>query len=330
MAAPVVPDVRTYGDFAGLDALKHSARAQDPQAIRQVARQFESLFARMMLKSMRDAIGRDPIFGSDQSQMYQGMFDDQLSMELTRGRGLGLADMLVRQLQRLGVGSAAAAPAGTANGTQPSGTQTGAPERSAPQRSGATAPAAAVPAATRASFVRELWPQAQAAAQALGVDPRAVVAQAALETRWGQRIPATAAGSSSHNLFGIKASGAWNGPTAAASTLEYQQGSAGVEDAQFRAYPSRSQSVQDYVALLSTPRYAAARNTGGDIAAFATELQQAGYATDPDYARKLTAIAQALPVSASASAVSAAAAPASDTLLKLADVLPISGQTRSL
>ena len=102
MPAAPVNNAALYGDFAGLEKLKSGAARNDPTAVRQVARQFESLFARMMIKSMRDAIGRDPIFGSDQAQTYQGMFDDQLSLELTKGKGLGLADMLVRQLQQAG------------------------------------------------------------------------------------------------------------------------------------------------------------------------------------------------------------------------------------
>ena len=88
-----------YTDFAGLTALKKDVRTNDPNALRQVAKQYESLFARMMIKSMRDAVGKDPIFGSDEGQTYQEMYDDQLSIEMTKGRGLGLADMLVRQLQ---------------------------------------------------------------------------------------------------------------------------------------------------------------------------------------------------------------------------------------
>src|ERR1700734_1513203 len=92
----------TYTDFSGLQALKRAAAKNDPSAVRKVAQQFESMFTRMMLKSMRDAVGTDPIFGSDQEKMYQGMYDDQLALQLSKGRGLGLADMLVRQLQRMG------------------------------------------------------------------------------------------------------------------------------------------------------------------------------------------------------------------------------------
>src|ERR1700747_2064239 len=121
MASTPVNNASIYGDFAGLEKLKSGAARSDPAALRQVAQQFESLFARMMIKSMRDGVGKDPIFGSDQAQTYQGMYDDQLSLELTKGKGLGLADMLVRQLQQSGAtanaaASGAAAVAGSASG----------------------------------------------------------------------------------------------------------------------------------------------------------------------------------------------------------------------
>jgi flagellar protein FlgJ len=281
MTAPV-PDARIYADFAGLESLKRGAGSNDPAALRQVAKQFESLFARMMIKSMRDASGTDPIFGSDQQKMYEGMFDDQLSVEMTRGRGLGLADMLVRQLQRM-----AGAPAG---GTDPTGSAAGAP--STPSASAQPAPASS---AAQASFVRELWPQAQQAGAQLGVDPRSLIAQAALETSWGTSMPRDASGRSSNNLFGIKAGSAWSGPSVDATTQEYQNGAAVSTAAPFRAYGSSAESFQDYVALLrGSPRYAAALNTGGDAHAFANALQSAGYATDPEYARKVSAIAASL------------------------------------
>ena len=95
-----------YTDFKGLAALKNSAKGNSPEALRAVAKQYESMFTRMMIKSMRDAVGKDPIFGSDQEQSYQEMYDDQLSIELSKGKGLGLADVLVRQMQKLTGGSA--------------------------------------------------------------------------------------------------------------------------------------------------------------------------------------------------------------------------------
>src|SRR5580693_6803962 len=114
--APLSPDVppaaantETYTDFSGLKALKLAAAKNDPAAVRKVAQQFEAMFTRMMLKSMRDAVGTDPIFGSEEEKTYQGMYDDQLALQLSKGRGLGLADMLVKQLQRMGAAGASAA-----------------------------------------------------------------------------------------------------------------------------------------------------------------------------------------------------------------------------
>src|SRR6185437_10682744 len=152
MALPIT-DPRIYSDFAGLDQLKHGARANDPEALRAVARQFESLFARMMIKSMRDAVGKDPIFGSDQEQMYQGMFDDQLSVELTRGRGLGLADVLIRQLQRMSgssPGATSASGVSTASGTAGAAGTAGASAPGTSSQTGASS-------ATRAAFIRSIW-----------------------------------------------------------------------------------------------------------------------------------------------------------------------------
>jgi flagellar protein FlgJ len=269
----------TYTDFSGLQALKRAAAKNDPSAVRKVAQQFESMFTRMMLKSMRDAVGTDPIFGSDQEKMYQGMYDDQLALQLSKGRGLGLADMLVRQLQRLGAagdaqGSGKSSPTGAAGGS------TAKP----------ALPAAS--AATQQSFIQGLLPQAQQAAQQLGVDPSNLIAQAALETNWGRSLPHDGSGHSSNNLFGVKATGAWSGPSVEAATTEASGSGSSSELAPFRAYADATQSFQDYVSILrNNPRYATALNTGSDARAFATGLQRGGYATDPDYARKVSSIA---------------------------------------
>src|SRR6185437_9284472 len=132
-----------YTDFAGLAALKKSARSNDPAALRQVAKQYESLFARMMIKSMRDAVGKDPLFGSDQEQSYQEMYDDQLSMEITKGKGLGLADILVRQMQHLTGGAKTDATGST--GTSATGGASAAASTSA---AAGTSPAAGASATT--------------------------------------------------------------------------------------------------------------------------------------------------------------------------------------
>ncbi len=352
--APPVTDVRTYGDFAGLEALKKSAHGKDPAAIREVARQFESLFARMLIKSMRDAIGRDPIFGSDQEQAYQSMLDDQLSVELTRGKGLGLADMLVRQLQRRGASSASSGGASgtsSAAGAQAAGAPSSAASGTGPAGKAAS-PASRLPPASKAertSFIREVWPQAEQAGSQLGVAPRSLVAQAALESDWGRSVPRDASGRSSHNLFGIKAAGDWTGSSVAAATQEFAgttpaaaPGTARTTVAQFRAYSSRAQSFQDYVALLaSNPRYAPALNTGDNVEAFASALQRGGYATDPDYARKLSAVAgsvastlaeasPAAPTTLVASLSAGASIPMREEDLKFAQATPMNVATDRL
>jgi flagellar protein FlgJ len=315
MTLPVT-DSSTYADFAGLDALKGQAAQNDPAALRAVAKQFESLFARLMIKSMRDASGSDPIFGSDQQKMYQGMFDDQLSLEITKGKGLGLADMLVQQLQRMGVsaaGTTASSPAASkATGASPSAT-------------GASPTPPAASDTDRMSFIQGVWNDAQHAAQQLGVDPRNLVAQAALETNWGRNMPKDADGRSSNNLFGVKATQDWPGPSATAATHEVQDGAPESTTDSFRAYESRAQSFGDYVALLrGNPRYTAALNTGGDTQAFATALQRGGYATDPDYARKVSAVAGAV------SATLARVASAEPAALKSGDGLPLNVTARTL
>jgi peptidoglycan hydrolase FlgJ len=272
------------------------------------------------------------MFGSDQEQSYQGMYDDQLSIELTKGKGLGLADMLVKQMQKLtgggktGATSQAGATNQVAAGAAHSSAAQGAsttnaaglrlPKETGSSVHGAAAPAVPSPATpeTQANFISDLWPTAQEAGQQLGVDPRNLIAQAALETNWGTKVPRDTSGRSSNNLFGMKTGSQWTGASVAARTQEYlppassdravsegapsgdgQNAAAISTTAQFRAYGSPAQSFQDYVALLrNSPRYAAALNTGSNVHAFATALQRGGYATDPDYASKVSSIARSI------------------------------------
>ncbi len=156
---------------------------------------------------------------------------------------------------------------------------------------------------TPEGFVASIWQHAQSAAKELGVDARALVAQAALETGWGKRHIKHADGSTSHNLFGIKANG-WNGQRAVAGTHEYVDGVRRNETASFRAYSSPAESFTDYVRLLKTsPRYQQALQAGTDVQGFARGLQRAGYATDPRYAAKIAAIAGGPTIERAVSAV---------------------------
>lgn len=322
MTLPLV-DPSALVDAGNLTALKQAAAAHNPQALKEAAQQFESLFTSMVLKSMRAADFGDSLFGSDQANMYQDMYDDQIAAQISKGRGLGLADMLVQQLRRSGLpgtraegssdgpatapttsttpaaaGSAAAAPVtATGNGGQamPAAAGTAAPTASAAATAVGTSSPGCASSAQQLQFAQSLWPEAQRAARQLGVSPVSLVAQAALETDWGRSVPRAAGGPSSNNLFGIKAGSSWGGTRIESATREFDDGTATTVKAAFRSYASPSQCFDDYVTLLqSNPRYAAALGTGDNTQAFAAALQRGGYATDPDYAGKVGAVANTL------------------------------------
>jgi peptidoglycan hydrolase FlgJ len=298
-AADAAVEARSVLDLQGLDALK-AASAQtpnDPKTLRAVAQQFESLFIGMMLKSMRDAKLGDGLFDSDQSRLYQDMFDQQLSVSLSQGRGLGIAELLVRSLSPAGIPAAlppgaygritrrAASPASAAAIPAVDGAKA---EATTPAGAGLTTDAAL--AASPEEFVALVMPSATAAGSALGVDPLALVAQAALESNWGRQVPVAEDGSS-YNLFGIKADPAWAGRRVLKDTVEYGGGIAERRREPFRAYDSLAHGFQDYVAFLTShDRYAGALQNGADPERFVAGLQGAGYATDPAYSTKITAI----------------------------------------
>lgn len=274
-----------YTDLGALGALKREARTQDAATVREAARQFESLFTRMMLSSMRSASSGDSLFDSKESGFYRDMFDDQLAVDLSRGRGLGLADMLVEQLVRSG----AIPPESGAEPVPGTGAVTKNPGAPTSNSIGA------IDKPTRDEFVSRYLPLAEAASKQLGVAPATLLAHAALETGWGRSAPRASDGSSSFNLFGIKAGSAWSGEVADSRTIEFERGVAQSKVETFRAYESPAEGFADYARLLSSSRrYAAALGTGDDAAAFAQGLQAGGYATDPRYAEKLTAVASSV------------------------------------
>ena len=317
MTAPI--NNSFYADPQGLAALRADAKTQSPSALKEAAKQFESLFTQMLLKSMREATkstGDDTMFGSDQTDFYQGMFDDQMAMHMSQGRGLGLADMLVQQLSTSRLAKPDASGTGGAGKfldlTQDSKTSTAPTSTSLPSSS------TAVPtpiAASKEDFVRTLWPLAEQAAKEIGVDPHALLAQAALETGWGKSIPGGAVGTSSFNLFGIKAGSQWTGATTNVPTLEFESGVAVRKVERFRSYDSAAASFRDYAGLIgNNARYQDAVGTGNDVAAFAAALQDGGYATDPQYARKLVAVAgQLRELTGAAGFKSASTRPLSDS-----------------
>ncbi len=289
-----------YTDPQGLNDLRTRAvkSGTDPETLRTVAGQFEALFIQMMLKSMRDASLGEGIFDSDQSETCQSLFDQQISIDLARQQGLGLADMMVQQLQPRG--SAAGVKSKDAPDSSALPVAPAKPTVIAPAATSDTKPTAQGVAdwgpASPEAFVRNLRPHADAAAHALGVDPEFLIAQAALETGWGQTMIRDGTGANSYNFFGIKADPSWNGAKAATGTLELRDGVMRRENAQFRAYANPADSFNDYVAFLqSNPRYSKALDAAGDGAAYVRELQRAGYATDPAYASKIMQIVESEP-----------------------------------
>ena len=298
----------TYTDFSGFNEMRAQARVDPQSSLKQVAKQFEGIFIQMMLKSMRDASMGDAIFDSDQSKLYRDMFDKQVALDMANSKGIGIADSLVRQL-----------------GPKPS--EKSQPENFTIQRNqqnetlahGKMLPLSlhqlnmvdqhSVKGLSKyeltpikpmtdktdftspEEFTNHILPYAEKAAKALGVSPLVLVSQAALETGWGKAVTRRPDGSSSFNLFNIKADTRWDGERVIKSTLEYDNGLAKYEKASFRSYDSYADSFDDYVDFLRTNnRYADAlhhqSNQSGDNA-FIKDLHKAGYATDPNYADKV-------------------------------------------
>ncbi len=268
-------------DTRGLDALKFRARINPDAALKDAARQFETLFMNMLLKSMREATPQDGLFDSEQTRFYTSMLDQQLSGKMSE-RGLGLAEIMVRQLQR----GAVAAPGATGEATP------AAPAAAVPATPEVPVnPPAPLPAGSTRDFVNRLWPHAAEASRTTGIPAHFIVGHAALESGWGNREIKGADGVPSHNLFGIKAGRAWSGRTVDIATTEYVNGAPQKVIDRFRAYDSYAEAFRDYVNLIrSNPRYAGVIEGAHDAESFARGLQQAGYATDPQYANKLTRV----------------------------------------
>lgn len=278
-------------DFGQFNALRRGARANDEGAVRKAAQQFEALLTQQMLKSARAALPGDPLTGGGQTDFYQDLFDQQMAVHLSSGKGLGLADLLVRQLRG---GDAAAAANARPDGALSSTPVTSAAPAEAAAAAGASATRAASASGSdaRSAFVQAIRPHAERAARELGVPARVLIAQAALETGWGRHALRGADGQPTFNFFGIKADKRWEGDEVRTTTTEYVDGQAQRQRADFRAYASAGEAFDNYVDFLkSNPRYAQALRHGGSAASFVHGLQQAGYATDPAYASKILRIA---------------------------------------
>ncbi len=293
-------------DFSHLNKLKAQARADRKQAAGQAAREFETLFIGQMLKAMRDSLPKDGLFSSSDMRLYQGWFDQQLARELGQRGALGLAKTIEKQL--LGPAQTRRQPSSTALSTADwlqRQAVTPATQTAVVKPAGVAAESAQAhiqPAKTDSTpavdwrtgpkaFVQGLLPHAKKAAASLGgVHPGLLLAQAALETGWGRHLPEDGR-REALNLFGIKASGNWQGASVESRTQEYRQGRMRQEKAAFRSYADLEAAFQGLVDFLrDNPRYQPVLKQARNPEGWARSLQQAGYATDPNYADKLLGI----------------------------------------
>ncbi|MFC3031848.1 flagellar assembly peptidoglycan hydrolase FlgJ [Pseudoalteromonas fenneropenaei] len=292
-------------DLGSLNDLRQKALTARPgqegdEALRKAAQQFEAIFTQMLLKSMREANAafedKDSPFNSSGVKFFQEMHDQQLASDLSSKGSLGLADLIVQQLAPNGkdykpasvLRSDAELPnAKTLQRQKPDSMPS---MQTVVAAAEASAPAMAKPADfnTPESFIEQVWHYAKDAAKKIGLNPAVMVAQAALETGWGKHVIQKADGSSSNNLFNIKSDSSWQGDKAQKQTLEFEQGLPVKKQAHFRAYDSIKDSVEDFVDFLqSNPRYQQALENTHKPESFLDALQQAGYATDPNYATKI-------------------------------------------
>lgn len=285
-------------DTQSLNDLKAKAGKDPAGNIRPVARQVEGMFVQMMLKSMREALPKDGMFSSDSTRLYTSMYDQQIAQQMTSGKGLGLADVIVKQM---------AAAQGVSPEDQPQQvpmkfdleTVTSYQNQALTQMVRKTLPKTLESndeplTGDSKDFLAQLSLPARLASEKSGVPHHLILAQAALESGWGQRQIRRENGEPSFNIFGVKASGSWKGPTTEITTTEFENGEAKKVKATFRVYSSYLEALSDYVNLLSrNPRYAAVTQAA-TAEQGAQALQSAGYATDPQYARKLTSMIQQL------------------------------------
>ncbi len=295
---------RNANDLSGLNSLREAiANGQDEEALQETAQQFESIFVQMMLKSMRkaqDALAdENSPFNSQQVKFYRDMHDQQLAVDLTSNGGMGLADIIVKQLGQNNPdytpASAIRSDGNLASLNLQVKQQVTQAEQAvvAPTETNYSSAFKAPIVADKEAFVEALYPHAKEAAEKIGADPKAIIAQAAVETGWGQYVIHDNQGAPSYNLFGIKANSQWQGKQAVVDTVEFSQGVASRQKASFRAYDSIADSMNDYVDFIkSGARYEQAVQNSHDAKTYYQSLQQAGYATDPAYADKLMSVYQ--------------------------------------
>ena len=315
MSNAIPQNANVYTEVSSLKALKGQVKSGDQDAIEKVAKQFEAIFLQMMLTGMRKTIQVDDEYGNDKA-MYYDLFDKQVAMNLSEKGGIGLAKVMMSQMNPV-----QQKEEGKPAGAMPVSTlipmEQGMPLLPHVERSHLARPIDIVNKQSRSEkpettqqvqaqekvqqqtpsfesplqFVKQLWEIASDVVKESGLDPRAVIAQAALETGWGKHIIRNNNGQSSFNLFGIKSGKDWDGEQVKANTLEFRDGVMKQSKEEFRSYHSLKDSIEDYVSFIkNNQRYKQALEQRANPADYAIELQRAGYATDPDYANKIISI----------------------------------------
>ncbi len=269
-------------DAQSLGNLKMAAGKQTPAAIQETAKQFESMFMKELLKSMRDANAAMKSGEMDNagSELGTDLLDQQFAVQMS-GQPGGLSQMIAAQLSRsMGMAPDAAGTAAAPKAALPLD-----PARNV----GHGSRSSKAPTAGQVEFVNKLSDAAAKAEQASGIPAGYMIGQAGHETAWGQHEIKNKGGTPSFNVFGIKATPGWTGKVAEVTTTEYRNGVAEKTVAKFRSYGSYEEAFKDYAKLVGdSPRYAQAKLQTSSPQAFASGLQKAGYATDPEYAAKLS------------------------------------------
>lgn len=353
-----VPQVQdSYLNANSLDSVKAMGRAKDPQALKEISQKFEAMFVQQMLKSMREAnevFSEGNYFDSSTTRFHRDMLDQQMVLNLTSGRGIGLADHFYKQMMQ----AYGDRMKGDADSTTKSNSgelpmavvnshsvQAGAEENSKvfannldnlnawvvefmrmsdntnaqftnhqpmqaesqtdnqvmsgyvpellskPQAMNSRLGHKSGVSESQEHFVAMIKPHAEKAAAELQINPDVLIAQVALETGWGKHVIHDRKGNNSFNLFNIKASANWGGDKVNIATLEFRDGIAASEKADFRKYNDYAESFSDYVKLMKhNPRYQEVLSAGKNSSAYAEALQSAGYATDPQYAKKIKSL----------------------------------------
>jgi flagellar protein FlgJ len=268
-------------DVQSLGNLKLEAGKNTPEAIKETAKQFESLFMRELIKSMRQATVKSGMLDNPGSDLGTDLLDQQFAVQMS-GQPGGLSDLIAKQLTRqMGAAAEAAKP--------PTGKAAEPVAKALTSTTAKYSGKAAMPTTSQVNFVRQHSDVANKIEKASGIPASFMLGQAGHETGWGRHEIKMKGGAPSFNLFGIKAGAGWTGKVAEVTTTEYVNGVAKKQVARFRAYDSYEASFKDYARLISdTPRYSQAKLQTGSAHAFASGLQKAGYATDPDYANKLS------------------------------------------